>query len=174
MTVLDDLLNEEQRRRVAFDLLTSSGLDRYVASAQAAEVTQRLRQTLRILPDMEQVLIDRARSLSRQVLASKQRVEAEVDLAILLAALSGYASRQVDQLLAEVGLLDTLSAAWPAGLARRLRRDRFSTLRFRQGREFSMGLANAVNQPWLPMVIADLPGPAVANDDAASVPCAPT
>jgi hypothetical protein len=152
MTFVEELLSDDVRRAAAFDLLTSSNIERYADSAQSSMGAQRLRQVLRILPDLEPALVARARDSLRRILASKERSDAEIDLALILAALASSGSSAIDQVLAEVGLVDTPSAAWCAALARRLRRARAVSVGVRFSHDPLKERLSAINDQWRPIV----------------------
>jgi hypothetical protein len=118
----DSMLNAEELGNVAFGLLTSSTLDRYarIAGEAAARVWPAVE------PSSEQwvAVTTRAALLWGDVLGSKVREPAEVELAVLLTMLARTDVTGVDELLTTIALSSAPQARWPAALARHLWKSR--------------------------------------------------
>jgi len=122
----DSFLPEHELATVAFGLLTSSSIERYVRVARAAAA--RLAQGLRQVPPQWGRVLERAEHLWREAVQGTHREPAEVELAVLLSALAQTATPGVDRLLASISLLDQPPVTWLSALARNLRMHRSTTL----------------------------------------------
>jgi hypothetical protein len=120
------LFTTEELANAAFDLLTSSTLERYARKAQEAAWGSRLVSKIRENPFLIPQLLDTARRLWRSLLCSVQRDVPEVELALLLSLLARTADPRVDPLLIDLSLIDRGPVTWISALARRLLGERTS------------------------------------------------
>lgn len=114
------LLTREQLSVVAFDILTSSGIERYTRMVQRAVIRTQLRDRLRGDMDLWRAVGGRALRLLAQLRLSADRDEPEVELAVLVAALATTGSKEIDVLLAMLARESQPSLVWIAALARQL------------------------------------------------------
>lgn len=122
----ESLLPENELAAVAFGLLTSSSIERYVHVARDAAA--RLTKQLQHVPTQWMRVVERAEHLWREAVQGTHREPAEVELAVLLSALARTATPGVDDLLAIISLIDQPPVAWLSALARNLRMHRSATL----------------------------------------------
>jgi hypothetical protein len=124
MTLNKTLLTEESLHEGAFMLLTCSSLTRYVRMAKLLAQTSGLRARIEsgqvTFPDT----LKRAEELWREMLRSKERELAEVELAAILAAIAQASIADVSDLLTRISLIDRPSVTWVSALARRLYQER--------------------------------------------------
>jgi hypothetical protein len=118
------MLDEKWFSEGAFMLLTSSSLARYVRMAGLLAQDSGLRTRIKSGELTISAVLQRAKSLWRKVLGSKQREIAEVELAAILAAIGESPCEQVSDFLVQVSMIDQPSVAWLSALARRLNRAR--------------------------------------------------
>ncbi len=110
---------------VAFGLLTSSSMQRYIRIAREAAAS--FGSAVSATPEEWPTVVERAARLWRQLLRSDKREPEEAELVVLLVALSRTALDGVDDLLAKVALADRQPASWVSALARTLRQERATT-----------------------------------------------
>jgi hypothetical protein len=124
MTLDTALLTEEFLSEGVFMLFTCSSLTRYVRMAKLLAQTSGLRARIEsgqvTFPDT----LKRAEELWREMLRSKERELAEVELAAILAAVAEASIADVSDLLTRISLIDRPSVTWVSALARRLYQDR--------------------------------------------------
>lgn len=120
------LFSETLLAEAAFDLLTSSTLERYIRMATRAVLHAQQQPNWQYNAQHIPNLVTHARSLWRQLLQRGQRDVPEVELALLLTLLAQSASPDIDDLLVICALTDHPAVTWLAALARRLLRDRAS------------------------------------------------
>ena len=114
------LFAEQELAEAAFDLLTSTSVDRYVRMAKQAAQRSKLSDRLRVEPTIIPEMLQHAKGLWRTLRGSTQRDVPEVELAILLALLAETGLRDIDSLLVDLSLVDSPTVAWIGALARRL------------------------------------------------------
>ena len=119
-------LSFDARAQLAFDLLASSSVGRYVRVARG-RAAEELAATLALRGIGAATLVNTARRLWAGLLTRVERSEQEVDLAALLAVLASRAGADVDVLLRQIGLVDRRPVTWLAALARTLRQSRPSS-----------------------------------------------
>lgn len=125
----EPLVTQEHLADAAFDLLTSSGIERYVRMAKRAAIRAELRErALRDEIDAVQMFTRSVELWSGLALLSS-RGESETELAILITALSTVGPKElVDVLLMALAIEQRPSLAWIAALARKLRSERLVTV----------------------------------------------
>ncbi|MBI3326726.1 MAG: hypothetical protein HYZ81_08500 [Nitrospinae bacterium] len=117
---LSGLFPEEKLAEAAFDLLSSSSLERYARKADEHALSSALASELRRTPFIIPDLVDMARRLWRELIRASERDVPEVELALLLGLLAQTASSDVDELLVDLAIVEAPAAAWVSSLARRL------------------------------------------------------
>lgn len=113
-----------EMEQASFRLLSSSTIRQYYRAALSLRVVERLQSQFEDEPRLLEVAVDSAREHWNEVLGESSRTPAEVKLTVLITALSDVASDEADQLLRSIAMSNHESAAWVAGLARNLWRDR--------------------------------------------------
>lgn len=114
------LFSRDELAESAFELLTSSSVERYIRLAKGAADRSSLRLRLRQEPHILHSALDRAQVLWRELLCSEHREAGEFELAMLLPLLANASEPAVDGLLLRLATADRPNVAWPAALARRL------------------------------------------------------
>ena len=118
--------SDEVLAETAFDLLTSSTLERYIHMAIRAALRIQSHDQSVIYPERIRQLVTVVRNRWECLLRSAQRDTPEVELAILLCMLAQNAAPEVDELLVAVAIVDRPAVVWVAALARRLLQERAS------------------------------------------------
>ena len=120
----EPFLSQGELEQAAFELLTCSSISRYVRQAKNEAARSRVFRTLQVQPQLAKRIITRIRELRRALVKRKQRDVPEIEMAVLLAGLSRTAFREVDELLVEIGLLETPVFSLLSALSRILRQER--------------------------------------------------
>ena len=110
--------------RAAFELLSSSSIERYVRVADYFAATPELRLLLEVSDIGPADLLNEADARWRTLTRARQREPQEVELALLLGLLATSASPDVDAFLTRLALHDRLPLAWSSAHARELLRRR--------------------------------------------------
>jgi hypothetical protein len=118
------VLSEDILREGAFLLLSSSSMNRYLRMAQGLARASSLQARLDIEELSVRDLVARAKWLWRELLSRNQRDVPEIELAIILAALTDNTAIEVSDLLVLVSLNDRPPVTWISALARRLYQSR--------------------------------------------------
>jgi hypothetical protein len=114
---------------VAFDLLSSSTVDRY--ARMAIEAGSRWNAASDATREQPSEVLQRAQQLWKQSCAATKRDAGEAELAVLLSAISTAGTPAVDEFLATLGNTTTYPGGarnWIVGLARVLWQDRRKTI----------------------------------------------
>lgn len=115
------LLTREQLADAAFGLLTSNGIERYAKVARQAAARAHLEKKIRENgPEFLRELERRSYELVARLLTTSQRDEMEVELAVLLAAISATGTVEADRLLPMLAQTTEPSLTWITGLAKHL------------------------------------------------------
>jgi hypothetical protein len=127
VTVREDIL-----QRAALELLTSSGVRRYVARARALA-----REAFPLDHDRDaatqRALVARLVELVRVQSASGERGVEEFEAALILAALLDHDVDEGDAILTELAGVTHLGLRWLSGMARELLRERAATAPLNHG-----------------------------------------
>ena len=119
---------QELRASTAFELFASSSLPRYVRTAIAFSNHPDAVRAFQVKAPSAKELLTLADTLWRKLNDRSERGEEEVDLALLLAAVSRTALEEADELLVTIGMQDKAPLSWISGLARELYTHRSANL----------------------------------------------
>lgn len=117
------MLREDQLDEATHVLLASNTAERYTRKAWELATSFGLR-ALSEQSEAWKSAHSRAEDLWDQVLESDERSPAEIELAVLLVALSEGSSDEVSSLLKRIGMSTQRTATWLGALARRLSSER--------------------------------------------------
>jgi hypothetical protein len=120
MSQLAELFPKEVRASLAFELLASSSISRYIRVARSFATSSSVEEAIASRDISVQDLLGLARESWRLIASGDMRDEEEVDLALALCILSDSADPEVDEFLQQVGMLDRPPLSWASGLARYL------------------------------------------------------
>lgn len=113
------LVPQPQLESLAFDLLTSSSLDRYVRMVQRAASSSKLSEALAVDDGtVERAVAARIDKLLGAIASASSRLPAEVELMLLLGLLARSGAAVAEPLLRRAALMPNPAARWVAGAAR--------------------------------------------------------
>ena len=118
-------LTAKELAEVSFDLFTSSGIRRYAQKSKQAAFNYGLVQRLNREDRSQQLndMMTRAVNLSKEMEMANERTGAEVELAVILSALTSTQHPDVMYLLDTLGSSKNLPLVWIAALARYLQKE---------------------------------------------------